>query len=417
MDELLKKLREQRNRLWEEMKTILDDTRDNGMTGEDQKKYAALEAEVDRLGKDIDARERARKIEEDLARPQDTPGGVLETKASPYVNEQRAYARAFNGYLKGGAASLSNEDRKVLADFGFTTEFSTRAQSTISGAAGGYLVPEEFLRQIFTHMKWYGTVRSVAGTISTATGGDLMYPNMDDTGNVGAILAENAAISEQDVSVGARTLKAWLYSSKLIRVSWQLVQDSAFDVQSWLAGVIGERLGRIQNTHFTTGVGATQPEGFITNASTVDTATSDVLVLKDIVTLIYSVDRAYRDRGVFQMNDAVIAHLRKEQSTTGEFVWQPSAQAGEPDRLFGYPTYSNSGMAATPTTDQAKVAAFGDFRGGYVIRDVKGLSVVRLDERYADNLQTGFFGYLRTDGQPTFQSSSSVPPYKVLKVA
>lgn len=409
----IKDLREQRMQVYSQMKSTLEDTRTSGMSADESEKYAKLEAEYLRLTSDIDARERAAKIEEALAKPTSAPEGIVRAEAQQYVDAQRLYKRAFDKWVRGQADELSNEERRILRE----GRVEHRDLSVGTGSAGGYLVPQEFSNRIFEHLKYYGAMREVAGSITTSSGADLIWPNVDDTGNVGAILAENAAISEQDMSFGARTFKAWMYTSKLIQVSWQLMQDSAFDLDAFLGRKLAERLGRIQNTHFTTGTGATQPEGFVTNATTVATDANDALELTDVLKLIYNVDRAYRSNGVLQMNDAVRLHLLKEQATTGEFVWQESAQVGEPARLFGYPVYTNTDMAATPTTDAAKVVAFGDFRNGYVIRDVKGVSLVRLNERYADNLQTGFFAYMRTDGQPAFNTASTQPPYKVLVVA
>jgi HK97 family phage major capsid protein len=394
------------------MKGILDDTRENGMSAEDSEKYGKLEAELDRLGKDIEARERAEATEKALAKPQEAPEGLLRKDVKPFLDESRAYSRAFDKWLRGGQADLSREERQVLQK-GKTEH---RDQSVAIGSAGGYLVPDSFSNAIYEHLKFSGGMRGVSDSITTSDGGDLLYPHMDDTSNVGAILAEGGAISEQDVVFGARTFKSWLYTSKLVQVSWQLQQDSAFDVSALLARVFGERLGRIQNTHFTTGLGATQPEGAVTNAPTTATATSDTLVLDDVLSLIYAVDRAYRPNARLMMNDAVISHLRKEDTSLG-FLWQPSVQAGEPDRLFGYPVIPNNDMAATPTTDAAKVILFGDF-SSYLIRDVKGISVVRLNERYADTLQTGYFAYLRTEGQPKYKpGSTTTAPLRVLQVA
>lgn len=407
-----KELRESRLKLWTDMQDVLDATAATGMSSEESDKYGRMEADFLRLTQDLEARDRAYLHQEKLDAPQKTPDGIAESRtATPYLEEQRAYERAFNKWLRGNADSLTMEERNTL--HGGRVE--TRDLGVGIGSAGGFLVPEAFANKIFEHRKWFGSMRQVAGSITTASGADLIYPNVDDTGNVGAILTENSAISEQDVAFGARTFKAWMYTSKLVQVSWQLMQDSFFDMESFLARVLGERLGRIENTHFTTGVGATQPEGFATNATVVAPNTDNTLVLADVVKLIYNVDRAYRDNGVLLMHDLIRLVLRKEASTDGSFIWQPSAQMGEPDRLFGYPVFANNDMDST-VADGKKVVAFGDFQNGYLIRDVKGISVVRLNERYADSLQTGFFAYARLDGQPAFSTSSSVPPYKILSL-
>lgn len=408
-------LRSERMSLWEQMKSLLTATESSGMSAEQAQQYGTMEARLTELTNDIHARERAQEIERNLAKPQEVPEGILRADVKGYVDQRNAYSKAFGKWVRGATDELTHDDRKALA----RGRFETRDQAVGTGAAGGYLVPEAFSNKLFEHCKYSGAVRQVAGQLTTTSGADLIYPNNDDTGNVGAILAENATISEQDLAFGARTFKSWMYTSKLVQVSWQLMQDSAFDIEGLLARKLGERLGRIQNTHFTTGTGATQPEGFITNASTIDVTTDNTLTLADVVRLIYSVDRCYRNAdAVFQMNDLTISDLRQEASTDGSFIWQPSAQAGEPDRLFGYPVWSNSdmyGSADLSPDDGQKLVAFGDFKSGYLIRDVQGVALVRLNERYADALQTGFFAYMRLDAQPTFQSSSTLPPYKVLK--
>lgn len=415
MSVVVEELRERRLKAWEAMKSLLEETREEGMGGEQKERYDELEAEEFRLRDDIAARERAAKIEADLAKPREVDERIQRMNSADrgdFVSEERAYRQAFNAWIRG--EEIGMDQRKILQK-GRTEH---RDATTGTGASGGYLVPEQFSNKIFEHRKFFGGVRDVAGQFSTSQGGDLIWPNNDDTGNVGVWLGEGATVTELDVTFGARTFKAFKATSKMVQVSWELMQDSAFDLESFLARKFGERIGRLENLAFTLGTGATQPEGFVTNAPTVATATSDTLKLVDIVSLIYSVDRAYRINGAFMMNDAVIAHLRKEQATTGEFVWQPSAQAGEPDRLFGYPVIPNNDMAATPTTDAAKVVAFGDFRDGYMIRDVKGVSVIRLNERYAENMLTAFFAVARVDGQPVYQAgSTTTAPFKVLQVA
>lgn len=407
MSAATKELRERRLSVWEDMKTMLEASHKEGMDAEQHQKYGEMETELIRLREDIDARERAAKIEADLEKPQDLPDGATETRGQkPYENEKRAYTRAFNSWLRG--ADLSNEDRKVLT--AGRAEF--RDQLVSSGASGGYTVPEQFSNQIFEHRKWFGGMRDVAGNITTSTGADLLWPNNDDTGNSGAILAEGGALTEQDVSFGARTFKAFKYTSKLVQVSWELMQDSAFNLEEFLARKFGERLGRAENAHFTTGIGGTQPEGIMTNVTTVAPATDNTLVLKDLITLKFNVDRAYRSTGRFMCHDLIMASLLKEQSTTGDFVWQPSAQDGEPDRIFGHPIVINNDMDST-VADGKKVVVFGDL-SAYLIRDVSGIAVVRLNERYADNMLTGFFAIARVDGQPSFSSTSTVPPYKAL---
>lgn len=412
------KLREERASLWDKMKSALDDSSDKGMTAEESKRYEEMEIELRRLTADIEARDRADDLEKRLAAPQPLPDGAHpETRDLPLEQEKRQYNKAFRSYLVDGMEMINPEERAILRK-GWV---EARALGGSSGIAGGYLVPDGFANKIWEAMKYFGPMRQVAGTISTETGNDILYPNVDDTGNVGEIVPENGAISEQDVSFGARTLKAFKYSSKRVKVSWELLQDSAIDVEQLLSQLFARRIGRIQNTHFTTGFGGAQPEGILTNITTVNSDASGAVTFDDLIDLEHSVDPEYRNApgAAWMMNDAIVGSLRKQRwdggggAGTGGYLWEPGLQAGEPDRILGRPYYVNNDMDGAPAQGD-KTVVFGDIKGGYLIRDVKQLTMVRLNELYAENGQVGFLMWSRTDGQPIYQAGSTLPPYKAL---
>lgn len=393
-------LRERRQRLWDEMKEILDagERNNRDLTGEENESYEKREVELEDLTREIQNREKAEQLETRLAQPQAEPNVNGQRRVEPQL---ASYELAFKAYLRGGRAALDATQMRVLQK-GYVTpepDGEARALST-TGTAGGYTIPAGFQRDLVKTMKAYGAVMRSARVISTDSGSSLPYPAVNDTGNVGAILAENTQISEQDVAFTQKTLGAFMYTSKLVRVSFQLMQDSAFDIEAELRELLGERLGRILNTHFTVGVGTTEPQGLVTGGTSGVTAASATAIAPDeIISLAHSVDPAYRTSGRarFMMSDAVIAMVRKLKATTNEYLWQPSMQAGVPDTLFGYPVEINQDMPAATTG--LKPVAFGDFFAGYIIREVRGIQVVRLDERYADYLQVGFFGFARYDGQ------------------
>jgi HK97 family phage major capsid protein len=404
----LKELRESRATTWSEMRGILESSEDTGMSAEEHQKYDRLEAELDRLTKDLDARTRAEELEKRLADPQPTPD-IPDPKKAPGIDDERAYRKAFRKYVLG--EQISTDDRRIL---------EKRAMSVGTGSAGGYLVPEQFANQIYEVMKWYGGMRQAAGSITSSSGGDLLYPNVDDTGNVGEIIDENTAFNTQDVTVGARLFKAFLYSSKIVKVSWSLMQDSAIDLDTLLARLLGIRLGRIQNTGFTNGAGGTEPEGITTNAPTVTAADDTTIAFEDLMSLVYSVDPAYRPNGMFMMADGITSAIRKLRwsadgtNFTGGFLWEPSLQNGQPDRLLGYPVVPNNDMQATVAASK-KTVIFGDIEQGYLIRDVKDVTLVRLNELYAGSGQVGFLAFARADGQPRFPATvTTQAPYKAL---
>lgn len=399
----VKELLDQRGTVWAEMRAILESTEETGMTAEEAEKHSRLEAELGRLTKDIDARNRAADLEQRMNNPRPTPD--IPTPDGPPADEERAYRRAFGKYLRG--QEIGTTDRQIL---------ETRAMSVASGAAGGYLVPEQFANQIYEVMKWYGAMRQAADTLATATGGDLLYPSVDDTGNVGEIIDENTAFNLQDISVGARTYKAFLYSSKIVKVSWNLMQDSAINLDALIAKLLGIRIARIQNTHFTTGFGATQPEGIVTNANAAVTgAAPTAITFDEIISLVYAVDRAYRNNGTFMMNDGITAAVRKLKDSQNRYLWEPALQLGQPDRILGYPVVPNNDMQATLVAS-TKTVIFGDIKEGYLIRDVKGITLVRLNELYAGSGQVGFLAFARADGQPRFNTTTvtTQAPYQAL---
>jgi HK97 family phage major capsid protein len=194
-----------------------------------------------------------------------------------------------------------------------------------------------------------------------------------------------------------------MYTSKLVRVSLQLLNDNAFDLESWLAGVLGRRIGRAQNQHFTTGTGTAQPEGVQTNAvigKTGATGQTTSVTYDDLIDLIHSVDPAYRNSGraQFMLNDASLSAARKLKDGQNRPLWEPSIQVGTPDGLLGYGYTINQDMPVMAAN--AKSIMFGDFYAGYLIRDVQDVQLLRLAERYADYLQVGFLAFARTDGTP-----------------
>lgn len=315
-------------------------------------------------------------------------------------------------FLRGGMGELEPEERKLLRT-GFVQEKELRAQGVATGAGGGFLVPEAFRNKFQETLKAFGGVREVSEVIETESGATLPWPGNDDTGNKGAILGENVQVTEQDFVLTENELGAFMYTSKLVRVSFQLLQDDAYDLEGRLARKLGERIGRIHNEHFTTGTGTGQPEGVQTNAVVGKTGAAGQttsITFEDFIDLAHSVDPAYRagGRGRFMLHDLSVAKARKLKSTDGVPLWQPSLQAGVPDALFGYPYTVNNDMPVMAAS--AKSVLFGDFFAGYVIRDVRGFTLLRLDERYADFLQVGFLGFQRADAQP--QDASAIRAYQ-----
>lgn len=397
-DTRLSTLREERAKVWHEIEGILDGGAE--LSEDDNAAVEARKAEFQRLGRELQNRQDAEDMRASLDKAQPEP--KLPTPATPVEREERgksAYERAFGRFLRMGAQDLEPRERATLQTGHVDLTNGTRALSTTT-TAGGYTIPQDFQRKITETMKTFGGMRQVANVISTNSGATLPWPGNDDTGNLGAILAENVAMSELDVAFTTNSLGAFMYVSGLVRLSYQLLQDSAFDLESFLSRRLGERIGRIQNRHFTIGVDTTQPQGLAVGGTTGVTAVSaTVVTFAELMALKQSVDPAYRDGGnaKWMMNDTTAGEFMGLVDTTGRPLWQPDLTGNASgDRLFGYPVVINQDMPHTATG--LKPIAFGDFRAGYIIRDVVGIQVKRLEERYAEFLQVGFFAYARADG-------------------
>lgn len=393
----LQELREKRANIWAQAQDFNSRAE---LTAEDEIAWKRALDEVDTIGAQIETRERTESLDTAFAnidlRTADTRGGG---GAPDLLAEADAYRKAYDRWIRSGLNGVDADQRALL-------EANFRALQTDTGAGGGYTVPEGFWAKVTETMKAFGGVLQAAEIVTTTMGNPLPWPTNDDTGNTGEILEEGAAVSEQDVAFGQKSLGAYTSSSKMIRVSNLLLQDTGIDIESFLSRRAGERIGRIQNTRLTTGTGASQPQGFITGATTgKTTAGATAIILNELIDLIHSVDAAYRaapGRCKWMMHDLILAYVRKIRDDSGGAglgrpIWEPSTQVGVPDTLLGYGYIINNDMASTVATTN-KTMAFGDFAAGYVVRKVGGGTMSRLTERYAEYLQTAFFGYERFDG-------------------
>lgn len=261
----------------------------------------------------------------------------------------------------------------------------------------GVVIPEGFVARLEQAMLAFGGMLQTSEIMVTDSGNDMPWPTADDTFNKGAILSEASSIgSSVDPSFGAVILQAFKYSSKLVQVSAEILEDFAFDLPSILGSMLGERLGRILNEHFTTGTGSSQPRGIAVAATTGVTAASATAITSDeVIDLFHAVDPAYRPNAEFMMADSTVALVRKLKDSDNQYLWQPGLQAGIPDRLLGRVVNVNQDMPSAATGNKAIL--FGDLRK-YKVRLAGQTRSRRLVERYADTDQEGFVSFIRADG-------------------
>lgn len=271
-----------------------------------------------------------------------------------------------------------------------------RAMGRATGAGGDYGVPEGFHSEVDVAMLTFGGMRETSTVMRTATGQDLPMPTTDDTSNTGELLGENTGAGTQDVALGQLILQAYKYSSKVVLVSIELMQDEAIGLEALLGRLLGERLARILNTHTTTGDGVGKPKGVVTASTLGKTAAAVAAVTRnELVDLKHSVDPAYRVGARWMFHDTTLAAIKKLVDGDGRPLWQAGIGEGEPDKLDGDPYVVNQDMPQMATG--LKSVLYGQL-SKYIIRDVMDLQLIVFRERYMEVGQFGFLAFSRHDG-------------------
>jgi len=386
----IQSLREKIANLAKQANHLIAEKGDQTWTAEEQTQFDNLADEIARAKNQIAAIERLRNLEADAFFKDPTGGagdGKKQEDGSISVRDAVAlYLRLGNDVNAEQAIAIRN------------------AMSTTTSTEGGYTVPAEIASMVIDKLKAYGGMRDVATILPTSTGVNMNWPTSDGTADVGAIVGQNTAVNSADVTFGTVGLNPFYYTSNKIALPLELIQDSAIDVISYVIDRLATRIARIQNTHFTVGAGTTLPDGIVPRSSVGKAgATGQTLTVTydDLIDLKHSVNRAYRARAAYMMNDLSVAIVSKLKDTTGRPIWTPgdaeSIVNGKPDTLCGYPVVINDDMATMAAN--AKSILFGDF-SKYTIRDVANTTVIRRfdDSAFALNNQVGFCGWQRSGG-------------------
>ena len=373
-------MREKRAKLWATMEGFLDTHRtDKGvLSADDDATYTNMEKDLNDLTNEIRRMERRDAIEAELSKPVGTP-----ITAKPQGAPVEKMGRASDAYRE---------------DFGLALRGRPLVHNVLSvgvDADGGYLVPEELEKQIVDGLKEANVVRTLAKTITTQA--ERKIP-VAVGHSVAQWTEENAAYTESNPTFGQKQIDAYKLTD-LIRVSTELLQDSAFALEPYIREEFVRAFGVAEEEAFCVGNGTKQPTGIFTangGEVGVTTAGATAITVDELISLIYSLKSPYRRNAKFFMHDSTVALIRKLKDNNGAYLWQPSVQAGEPDRLLGYPLYTS------PYVPQVKAGAlavaFGDFKN-YWIADRAGRTVQRLNELYAGNGQVGFIATERVDGK------------------
>jgi HK97 family phage major capsid protein len=379
-------LREKRAKAWDAAKAFLDSKRgtDGLLSAEDVATYEKMEADVVNLGKEIDRLERQQALDAELNKPVNTPITGKPGQPNPEDKTGRAsdeYKRAFWNAMRSKAAGY-----EVL-----------NALQVGTDSEGGYLVPDEFERTLVEALQEENIFRTMAKIIQTASG-DRKIPVVASKGTASWV-DEEGAIPESDDAFGQVSIGAYKLAT-MIKVSEELLNDSVFNLESYIAREFARRIGAKEEESFFIGNGTGKPTG-IFNATGgaelgVTAASATAITVDEIMDLFYSLKSPYRKNAVFVMNDSTVKAIRKLKDGNGQYLWQPSISAGQPDTILNRPVKTS---AYVPTIAAgAKTIAFGDF-GYYWIADRQGRSFQRLNELYAATGQVGFKATQRVDGK------------------
>jgi HK97 family phage major capsid protein len=369
------------------------------VTSEERAKFDTMMADADSLKARIEAEERVTAeeigLQQSVREVPRTEQRTADQGTVAFVNTPE-YRDAMSQWARGGVETLTPEQRSVLAQGRVMPGSEQRAQ-TVSTTGGGYLLAQQFSDKLEEAMLAYGSVLTSGATImNTGTGAALMYPTVNDTSNVGELLAINTAAASQDVAFGNLQLDAFKYSSKTVLVPFELLQDSEFDVPGLLGRLLGERISRILNQHFTTGTGSGQPNGIVTASNLGVTAAGAAAITADEIAndLPHSLDPSYRKNAKFMFEDATLKAVKKLKDSQNRYLWLPGLAVREPDTIAGYPYIVNQDMGSMATG--VKSVIFGDF-SKYLIRRVKGIELYRIADKYIESAQVGFVAFARFD--------------------
>ncbi|MCP4064650.1 MAG: phage major capsid protein [Gammaproteobacteria bacterium] len=389
----LHELKQAYNELARNMRNLHDKIGDNTWTDEQRSQWSDWKQKLDGLDEQIKREEALRDadqrfVEENEEEHRDNLDN--EERGAPSIDEQRA--QAFDAFIRQGMQEISPEQRQIIREM--------RAQGTSPDEKGGYTLPVEMLNMIHESMKDYGGLASVAQILNTDSGHTIDWPTSDGTAEEGELLGENTEATEGDVTFGMASLGAKKLSSKVIRVSNELLNDSGINIQAFLSGRIGQRLGRGEAKYLVQGTGAgtpEQPTGLQASVTgTTTAASSSEFTWQEVNGLIHSIDPAYRRAANFRLgfNDNTLKMLTEMEDLQGRPLWLPAVSGAAPATVLNVPYFVDQGIADIGVNN--KFMYGGDFNQ-FVIRRVRYMVLKRLVERYAEFDQTGFLAFHRFD--------------------
>jgi HK97 family phage major capsid protein len=379
-------LREKRAKAWDAAKAFLDTKRGNDgmLSAEDATTYDKMEADVVALGKEIERLERQATLDLELSRVTAAP--LTDKPGAPERKEKTG--RASDEYKAAFWQAMRN--KSIGQDV-------YNALQIGEDDHGGYLAPDEFQKTLIEALQEQNIFRQLAKGITTSSG-DRKIPVVASKG-VASWIEEGAAYPESDDTFGQISIGAFKLAT-MIKVSEELLNDSVFDIATYIAREFARRIGSAEEEAFFTGNGSGKPTGILAATGGAETgvtaAGATAIAMDEVIDLFYSLRAPYRRNAVFLMNDSTVKALRKLKNGSGDYLWQASVIANTPDTILGKPVYTSSFMPAIAAGN--RTILFGDL-SYYWIADREGRSFKRLNELYAATGQVGFLASERVDGK------------------
>jgi len=377
-------MREKRAQAWDRAKAFLDERRNEGgmLSAEDTATYEAMEREVVDLGHAIEREERAAELERELNAPVNAP-----LTSRPEKNPTGKTGRASDEYRQAFWNMLRNRGGHLAA---------MNALTIGTDSEGGYLCPDEYERTLIQALEEENVLRPLCTIIRTSSG-DRKIPVVVSHGEAEWV-EEEGEIPESDEVFGQLSIGAHKVAT-MIKVSDELLQDSVFDIERYIASEFARRVGAAEEEAFISGDGTAKPLGLLSatgGAGVGVTTAGATLTADELIDLVHSLKSVYRKKALFLLGDSTIKTVRKLKDGSGQYLWQPGLKEGQPDMLLNYRLVTSPYM---PEIDAGKkVILFGDYKR-YWIADRQGRSFQRLNELYAKTGQVGFRATQRVDGR------------------
>ena len=385
-------LREQRNEAAKEARHLLDSIEPEHWNDDHNQQYDQIMVSIERFDNQIERLDKQLQIEAANYAITQKRADRDETSVDEAHSKEVMEKSIFNRFIRGGIHALSAEQREYVDQRRFRNDLSTGTD-----AEGGYLVPTDFATRLIEAMKLFGNMRLVATIQQTDNGAPIEWPVADNLDQEGEIVAENTEVDDEDPTFGIKSIGAYKYSSKGVAVPFELLQDSAIDIEAYIIKLLAQRIARISNRHFTVGSGTGQPWGIMTRATKGADAAATTITYDNMVDLEHSVDPAYRMNGCGLMfADGALKTVKKLKDGDDRPLWVPGMATSEPDTILGYPYTINQYMDGP--AGGKKSVAFGQL-SNYLIRDVMAITLFRMtDSAYTRKGQVGFLSFARMDG-------------------